>query len=40
MSLVNPDLLKERSGLSFPIEELTHFIFGGPEGTSMYHISL
>lgn len=34
MSSVNPDLLKERSGVSFPNEELTLFIFGGPEETS------
>ncbi|PKY17080.1 peroxisomal acyl-coenzyme A oxidase 1 [Rhizophagus irregularis] len=33
MSSVNPDLLKERSGVSFPNEELTLFIFGGPEET-------
>ncbi|GET03786.1 peroxisomal acyl-coenzyme A oxidase 1 isoform X2 [Rhizophagus clarus] len=33
MSLVNPDLSKERSSVSFPIEEFTYFIFGGPEET-------
>ncbi|RIA96762.1 peroxisomal acyl-coenzyme A oxidase 1 [Glomus cerebriforme] len=30
---MSSDLSRERSGVSFPVEELTQFIFGGPEET-------
>ena len=31
--VINPDLAKERRKAKFDVEQLTHFLYGGPEKT-------